>query len=124
MTVGHHVGIGEGFLGRLVRMRHHVAVGHEQRHPFRGRLLLHPRQQPGAKGLPIVPGLVGEPGDLEELVEQVRQQVAELQPAAVLALHRVIVDGGQDVCRWRRCGQAEPVATAKLGISSPAAGRP
>ena len=104
VTVLDEVGIVQRLLRRLILMRHDSAVSDEHRHPLGRRPRLHVGQHAIAKSFASVVGPqrrliaelaehVVEPDAAQKTFEQMRQQVAELQPSSVGALHGVIVDG-------------------------------
>ena len=107
MAVGNHVLIRQRILSALVRMRNHAAIGNEDVRPFSQRLGLHMLEQPVAKrlhhiALPahrialvlLIPQFIGKACGTKEVGQQVRQQIAKLQPFAVLGTHRMVVERG------------------------------
>ena len=106
VAVRDEVGVVERLLRRQPGLRRHVAVGAEDLHPRVGRTLAYPQQDPIARRLQIVrlPGggralkaLLGQElrqqlDRIQEGVEQVLEQIAELDPATVGAHHRVVVE--------------------------------
>ena len=107
MAVRHAVFVRQGVLRRLVRVRDHAAIAHEAVRPVRQRAALHVFEQAVAErlahfgrpahGVAFVLRVLEhflEPGGAEEIVEEMRQQVAELQPLAIGGAHGVVVEGG------------------------------
>ena len=116
VTVLDEVEIVQRLLRGLILVRHDPAVSDEHRHPLGCRPGLHVGQHSIAKCFTRVVApqhwliaefgeYVGEPDAVQETFEQMRQQVAELQPSSIGALHRVIVDRrhhGERICAERR----------------------
>ena len=83
-------------------MGDHAAIADEDVHPFAGRLRFDAAQHRIPERLQTSVALRGhaagrgvDAGGGEEVLEQVREQVAELEPPAVLGAGRVIVDARQ-----------------------------
>ena len=129
MPVGQQISVVERLLGALVRVGGHTAVGDEDLLPFIQCLLLQPGQHQVAKGFAISLGpelgrprhrerrqLVAQADGTNEVHEQVWQQIAHLQPAAVARLQRVVVQRGHDLGRVGRRGQLGLAARSQLRI--------
>ena len=129
VAVGDRIRIVQRLLGALIGMRGHPAIGDEDRLPFVQCLVLKAHQQAVAERLATVLrpeiGLAGhaERGQFvsqadraHEIHEQMRQQVAHLQPAAVAGAQRVIVQGRHHHGRVGRRGQFGLAPGAALRI--------
>ena len=107
VAVEDEVGVVEGLLGALEGGGGDAAVLDEGVHPLVGRAFEHALEHPVTealagllgprRGAALVVGVgedVGEVDGGEVVVEEVGHEVAELEPAAVLRLEGVVVEGG------------------------------
>ena len=129
MAVGRHVRVFECGLGGLVGVRDDAAIRHEQARPLDQRLGLHVGEQAIPKALQHVLGpahrialvlgiaqFVGQPRGAKEVGQQVRQQIPQLQPVAVLGAHRVVVQRRHGLGAVpRRRGPFEDALVPQLG---------
>ena len=129
VAVGRHVRVFEGGLGGLVGVRDDAAVRHEQARPLGQRLGLHMGEQAIPKALQHVLGpahriafvlgiaqFVRQPRGAKEVGQQVRQQIPQLQPVAVLGAHRVVVQRRHGLGAVpRRRGPFEDAFVPQLG---------